>query len=690
YVIQDKEEREYVLRLYRQGKEPKPEVFNRLVELSKISKGLFCQTYETGFDSATQRYYEIQEFFPHGDLGSFLRQNTFTSEDFLALARQLGEALKTLHTNEMVHRDIKPDNILLRSAKPLSLALTDFGISSLLAPGLSLKETRMANTPLYSAPESFSDFAGIPGDYWSLGVVLLEAILGKHPLEGLSVNAVMREITTRGIMIPKTLTPRVGLILRGLLTRDDKKRWGQNELQKWLAGEDSIPLYYEEPQALAASFPTGSFPYKFRGKEHLTPQTLALEFSQNPECWKQAREHLSRGYIRNWLEKRGHPEEVALLERISEGTPDENLYAFIQNFQEHSLPFWRCLVLTFKNIEGLFKKDILTPEEQLVQKEILEGKLANLVSISKNAGNLLEPSVAALLSFGKEISREILLDAIKVTKFPKNYVWGPAGPPKNLPQTLTFALEAQVPLLSWERFFRNLPEEPLIPKDVFYNFQDPENYSMARENFASLETAGTFNQDLFAIFPVYKPIRVNGRTILISPNSTEEFLDSSHFYGGLDGSLNYLGIGLSQDFSYAVRFFLNPFWGRFFIKTNLLPFILAIILTIWLVFFSNFWGIPPKIVPNLAGVISLLVSLAAIFYSSYLWNLVSHYLIPSGSSFYYIFWVGVVFFLMFCLIQIPQPIYFIKCFSMYLINLSFINHLRHLTYMRLSVLKLGN
>jgi serine/threonine protein kinase len=152
----------------------------------------------------------------------------------------------------------------------LEVALGDFGISSILAKNISIKETRMANTPLYAAPEAFADFASTAGDFWSLGTVLLECLEGYHPLDGLSINMVMREICSRGIKVPSNIPSDLEKLLMGLLTRDDKKRWRHKELISCLNGDLNIPVYYEEMSSIPPAKPLKSGPYRIGDREFKT------------------------------------------------------------------------------------------------------------------------------------------------------------------------------------------------------------------------------------------------------------------------------------------------------------------------------------------------------------------------------------------------------------------------------------
>ncbi|MEU4882195.1 serine/threonine-protein kinase [Streptomyces althioticus] len=128
-----------------------------------------------------------------------------------ALAAGLARALKDIHTAGLVHRDVKPANIVLTSTGP---RVIDFGIAR-PEHGLTLTTTgQVPVTPGYGAPEQvLGRRVGPPADVFSLGAVLVYAASGQHAYEGAHVAAVQYEVVhgaPRLDRVPPSLRPLIG------------------------------------------------------------------------------------------------------------------------------------------------------------------------------------------------------------------------------------------------------------------------------------------------------------------------------------------------------------------------------------------------------------------------------------------------------------------------------------------------
>jgi serine/threonine protein kinase len=505
-----------VLRLYRQGRAPKPEIFQRLVEVSHRLDGLAVRVLEAGYDEATGRWFETQEYLPEGDLAGLLKNGPLSPNSLRELISELAEALVNLHKQDILHRDIKPDNILIRSRQPLKIALSDFGISSLLAPDISIKETRMANTPLYSSPESFGSIIGKAADWWSLGAVILEAATGSHPLSSLSFNEVLREISTRGLRVPENLPEGLTQLLKGLLTRDDKKRWRYHEVLGWLMGQRDIPIHYEVPELDRANVP-----YTLDGQEFKTPEELAAYFASSEAAWEKGRDHLARGYIRQWLENRKMFDE-AVRAQTDTISAEAAIFNFILAFAPQKGPVYQGQILSFQNIARLVAKSGQSSSGgQKIIRDLLEGRLAPLVSLAKARKKPFDELTAALFSHGKQMKIETLTAILTIAQNPEAYVWGQGGVPPRSADIVRFVAEAGCPLLERVYWETNVPAKAIIPKDIFEGgLNQAQTYRLGVERLARLVKEGVLTKKFLRRSRPLESLSLG--LIKVSPLTTEQ------------------------------------------------------------------------------------------------------------------------------------------------------------------------
>ncbi|HTJ70768.1 MAG TPA: serine/threonine-protein kinase [Actinospica sp.] len=167
----------------------------------------------------------VMEYLDGRSLGAVLREDGPLPPDRVArIAAEVVAALDFAHAAGVVHRDLKPDNIVLtRDGRPV---LTDFGIARTLgtdgtpltAPGTLL------GTPAFMAPEQIEGRELTPAsDLWSLGATLYAALEGRSPFGGDSITDICVGIVTRPVPAPRNagvLTP----LLDGLLTKDPARR----------------------------------------------------------------------------------------------------------------------------------------------------------------------------------------------------------------------------------------------------------------------------------------------------------------------------------------------------------------------------------------------------------------------------------------------------------------------------------
>ncbi len=365
YLIKDAAGSRCVLKYYRPKIEPKPEV----VELLRSFSGRGAvRIIETGRESG--RFYEIQEYAEHGTISDFLKNNKIPTPKFLAeFIKKAVECLFEIHSKNLIHRDIKPANILVRSIEPLDIVFTDFGISSV--SGSTHHQTNMNRTILYSSPESMSGVISKGTDYWSIGMILLEMVIGKHPFEGVSEKVVMFSIATRSVPCVVEIKSEFSTLIKGLLTRNPEKRWGHKEIAAWLGGEKNIPVYFGETQDDAIQ--TRSLhPYRFDGNNYYTLRELAMPMAKN---WNSAMKEFESGSIRNWIARElGDREMLSVIEEIvndKKSCSDEKLLEFFCRVDGGFPLIFKGILITKDSMIGLaskiVKKSASLEEEKIMQ-----------------------------------------------------------------------------------------------------------------------------------------------------------------------------------------------------------------------------------------------------------------------------------------------------------------------------------
>lgn len=250
YVV-EKNGETFMLKLYRKGINPKLNVLKKIESLSKKYPEQLVLVYESGFESTLERYYELMEYIRNGNLRNF--QSTFTNlkgqekeKTLEKIIENMSEALHILHEEGIIHRDLKPENILVKQQRPLTLVLGDFGISLETHEDISnVYTSTFKGTLTYMAPEEKSGYFGPEIDWWHLGLILYELLVGKNPFEGMQPALIMNLLSTKQIDIPASIDEKYSQLLRGLLTRDPERRWVYDEIKKWLKGERDIPIHYE-------------------------------------------------------------------------------------------------------------------------------------------------------------------------------------------------------------------------------------------------------------------------------------------------------------------------------------------------------------------------------------------------------------------------------------------------------------
>jgi serine/threonine protein kinase len=139
---------------------------------------LWVKAFDTTFDLA----YIVYEYAPGGSLKELLKVKPFSLDKMVEFITLIASALELTHRHGFIHRDIKPQNILIGAlGEPL---LADFSLAILAEKRKRLVKADAWGTAEYAAPEVWQGETGRPSDIYALGVVTYEMLTGRPPFEG--------------------------------------------------------------------------------------------------------------------------------------------------------------------------------------------------------------------------------------------------------------------------------------------------------------------------------------------------------------------------------------------------------------------------------------------------------------------------------------------------------------------------
>jgi protein kinase A len=168
--------------------------------------------------------YIVMEVVTGGELFTHLRKaRKFDNEQSKFYGAQVADAFKHIHSKNIIHRDLKPENILL-CANGYS-KLTDFGFAKILEPGT--RTYTLCGTPEYIAPEVLLNKGhGKPVDWWTLGILIYEMIVGQPPFCDEDPMGIYQKILAGKVYFPKYFDKDAKSLVKHLLTADLSKRYG--------------------------------------------------------------------------------------------------------------------------------------------------------------------------------------------------------------------------------------------------------------------------------------------------------------------------------------------------------------------------------------------------------------------------------------------------------------------------------
>jgi len=189
------------------------------------------------------------------------RVGRLTPARTMALVAQAADALQAAHANGIVHRDVKPGNLLVRPNG--TLVLTDFGIARSALVGQLTVAGSVLGTASYISPEQASGaVATAASDVYALGVVAYQCLSGHRPFDGATpIEIAMKHVRDAPRPLPADIPPGVRAIVDRALAKDPAARWPTAAAMAAVARQSASSLTTQVQQpAVSGAIPVSPMP----------------------------------------------------------------------------------------------------------------------------------------------------------------------------------------------------------------------------------------------------------------------------------------------------------------------------------------------------------------------------------------------------------------------------------------------
>jgi hypothetical protein len=232
--------------------------------------------YDYGTDSEDGTQYIVMQLVEGDDLASILRERgTLDVDDAVRIAIGVASALEVAHRRGIVHRDVKPGNILITDDGDVKV--TDFGIARAVSEAsMTVTGTTLGSVHYFSPEQARGDEVTGASDVYALGIVLYEMLTGRRPFEGDSAAGVALKRLTEDPQPPSAIRPvpsGLSAIVMRALEREPERRFPD-------AGSfaEALRVWHKDPGAGAAAA-AGA------GVAALPPPTAAIPPSGEPTVY---------------------------------------------------------------------------------------------------------------------------------------------------------------------------------------------------------------------------------------------------------------------------------------------------------------------------------------------------------------------------------------------------------------------
>ncbi|HEX2621438.1 MAG TPA: protein kinase [Phototrophicaceae bacterium] len=257
--------------------------------IARLRHPNIVQVYDFDYDADSDSYYMVMELIEGPTLKDYLFELPDGSGrlpllEVVRIIRQAAEALSYAHQRGMIHRDVKPANLMLDAKENNRLVLTDFGIAKLLTGSQATVSGGLVGTPAYMSPEQGMGETGDErSDLYALGVIMYQMLTGELPYDAETPMALILQHMNDPIpsirMIDQHLPPAADKVLQRLMAKEPVDRYQSaleliadlDILEKAPARLDPTtivlpklpPLPTDKPKTMTRPSATRRFPFAF-------------------------------------------------------------------------------------------------------------------------------------------------------------------------------------------------------------------------------------------------------------------------------------------------------------------------------------------------------------------------------------------------------------------------------------------
>ena len=218
--------------------------------MRKLNHNNIVKIHDVIIDTQLNNIYFIMDYYENGDLSYFLNKKPLKEKFTRKYMKQLSNGLKYLLDNNILHRDLKPQNILL--SKNYDIKITDFGFATYYTKDTIINT--LCGSPMYMAPEIITrNGYDYKSDLWSVGIILYEMLHGYTPFNVQNFIELIKEIKKKDIQIKVDISEDCKNLIYSLCKIDPNERinWVDFFNHRWF---DNDEILNDENKLFEVSF----------------------------------------------------------------------------------------------------------------------------------------------------------------------------------------------------------------------------------------------------------------------------------------------------------------------------------------------------------------------------------------------------------------------------------------------------